>query len=140
METNLLDRMLDLYLTEQTPVTITLQNKIRVSGKIKTFDSYVIIMEGHKREVLYRHAVSCLSPLMKEELKHQPAANKPAPAKAAPSRTATPRTTPPRPAKAVSHKPRQQQPQALSPSTTDSLSNSMKDGLLKWMQEQKAAK
>jgi hypothetical protein len=32
------------------------------------------------------------------------------------------------------------QPQAVSPSTTESLDNNMKDGLLKWMQEQKAAK
>ncbi len=142
METNLLDRMLDMYLTEQTPVTITLQNKIRVSGRIKSFDSYVIIMEGHKREVLYRHAVSCVSPLMKEEQKHQPAANRPAPASTTLARTTAARTAPPRPAKAVSHKPRQAQPQALSPSTTDtdSLNNNMKDGLLKWMQDQKAAK
>ena len=49
METNLLDRMLNSYLAGQIPVTITLQNKIRVSGKIRAFDSYVIVMEGQKR-------------------------------------------------------------------------------------------
>ncbi len=74
METNLLDRMLETYLTEQTPVTVTLQNKIRVSGRIKAFDSYVIVMEDQKQEILYRHAVSCLSPLAQAEQKRQPAA------------------------------------------------------------------
>ena len=73
METNLLDRMLNTYLTELTPVTITLQNKIRVSGKIKAFDSYVIIMEGQKREIVYRHAVSSLCSAVQEEQKRQPA-------------------------------------------------------------------
>ena len=130
METNLLDRMLDTYLTEQTPVTVTLQNKIRVSGRIRAFDSYVIVMEGHKREVVYRHAVSCLSRLMQETQKRQPEVSRPAAAK----------TASPRPAKVASHKPLRAQPQSPSSSATDSLNNSMKDGLLKWMQEQKAVK
>jgi RNA chaperone Hfq len=130
METNLLDRILDTYLAEQTPVAITLQNKIRVSGRIRAFDSYVIIMEGHKREVVYRHAVSFLSPLLQETQKRRPETSRPA----------AERTARPRASKAGSHKPLQAQPQALSPSATDSLNNSMKDGLLKWMQEQKAVK
>jgi RNA chaperone Hfq len=131
METNLLDRMLDTYLTGRTSVTVTLRNKIRVSGRIKAFDSYVIILDGPKQEILYRHAVTCLSPLPQEEHKPQPVASKPAPAK----------TAPPRPAKkSVPRQPAQTQPQALSPSATESLNNGMKDGLLKWMQEQKAAK
>jgi len=130
METNLLDRMLDQYLTGHTPVTVTLQNKIRVSGRIRAFDSYVIVMEGHKQEILYRHAISCLCPLAQEEHKRQPAASRPAMAKTVHSV----------PTKTASLKPRHAQPQTVSPSTTESLNNNMKDGLLKWMQEQKAAK
>jgi RNA chaperone Hfq len=130
METNLLDRMLDTYQTGRTSITITLRNKIRISGRIKAFDSYVIVMDGHKQEILYRHAVTCLSPIPQEEHIHPPAASRPAPAK----------TVLPRPAKIASHKPRPQQPQAPAPSATESLSNTMKDGLLKWMQEHKAAK
>lgn len=130
METNLLDRMLDTYLTDQTPVTLTLQNKVRVSGKIRAFDSYVVVMEGHKREIVFRHAISCLSPLVQEEQKRRPVESRPALAKDAP----------PRPAKAAPHKLRQAQPQALAASANDGLNTGMKDGLLKWMQEQKAAK
>jgi RNA chaperone Hfq len=130
METNLLDKMLDQYLTGQVPVIITLQNKIRVTGRIEAFDNYVIIVENHKQEILYRHAISCLSPLLHEDCKRQPAVRQTVVAK-------TVRSTP---VKNVSHKPRQVQPQVVSPAATESLNSSMKDGLLKWMQEQKAAK
>jgi RNA chaperone Hfq len=123
--------MLDTYLTGRTSVTVTLRNKIRVSGRIKAFDSYVIVMENNKQEILYRHAVTCLSPLPQEEHQRQAVTSRPAPAKAAP----------PRPAKSAPRQPRQvQQPQAPSPSASESLNNSMKDGLIRWMQEQKAAK
>ncbi len=119
--------MLDMYLTERIAVTVTLQNKIRVSGRIRVFDSYVIVMEGHKREIVYRHAISCLSPLAQEIQKRRPETSRPAAIKPVPSR----------PSKTVSNKPLQ----AQSPSATDdNLNNGMKDGLLKWMQGQKAAK
>lgn len=72
METNLLDRMLSSYMAEQSPVTVTLQNKIKVSGKIKAFDSYVILMEKPKREILYRHAISSIALHLQEEVKHAP--------------------------------------------------------------------
>lgn len=130
METNLLDRMLNVYLAEQIPVTVTLQNKIRVSGKVKAFDSYVIVMEGQKREILYRHAISSLTLAVQEVKKHQPAPIRPTPQKA----TA-------RSQKSVAQKPRPAQnpaPIFLS-SAEQSINNGMKEGLLKWMQEQKAA-
>jgi RNA chaperone Hfq len=134
METNLLDRMLNTYLTEQTPVTITLQNKIRVSGKIKAFDGYVIIMEGQKREILYRHAISTLCPAVQEDQKRPLAQQRPAAANpaAAPNQ---------KPEKSAARKPRpiHQRP-ALQASAGEPINSSMKDGLLKWMQEQKAAK
>jgi RNA chaperone Hfq len=130
MEQNLLDRMLNTYLDVQTPVTVTLQNKIRISGKIKAFDSYVIIMDGHRREIVYRHAVSSLAPHLQEQQKRHVPAQRPETAKA-----------PSRPAKAFPRKPGPPQPPALLASTGDAgLNNSMKEGLLKWMQEQKAAK
>jgi RNA chaperone Hfq len=130
--------MLNAYLEAQTSVIVTLQNKIRISGKIRAFDSYVIIMEGHKREIIYRHAISSLSPHVQhvqEEQKHAVAMQRPAQA-----RTPQPaRTWPASPKPAASRS--QARPQALAASAGDpGLNNSMKEGLLKWMQEQKAAK
>jgi len=126
--------MLNTYLTEQTSVTVTLQNKIRVSGKIKAFDGYVIVMEGQKREILYRHAISTLSLAIQDEQKRQSAEQRPAVAK--------PAVAPyPKHQKSVSRKaqPMHQQP-SLAASVSEPINSSMKDGLLKWMQEQKAAK
>ncbi len=131
METNLLDRMLNTYQSEQTPVTVTLQNKIRVSGKIRAFDSYVIVMEGQKREILYRHAVSSLTPQVQNEQRPQPAQARPSTVKPAS-----------RPQKSAAHKqrPSPHQTPLSAVATESSINNTMKDGLLKWMQEQKAAK
>ncbi len=132
METNLLDKMLAAYHEESKPVTVTLQNKIRVSGKIKAFDSYVIVMDGQKREIVYRHAVSSLQALAAEEQKRPALVARPVQAvqKAKPA------------AKPVMHKPRQPQPHATlsAPSVETNINSAMKEGLLRWMQEQKAAK
>jgi RNA chaperone Hfq len=131
METNLFDRMLNSYMTDQIVVTLTLQNKIRISGKVKAFDSYVVVMEGQRHEILYRHAISSLAPSAQEEQKPQQVVSRPAPARAVP-----------RPQKNASQKPRPAHRQtALPPSADESgINNGMKEGLLKWMQEQKAAK
>ena len=133
METNLLDRMLSSYMAEQSSVTVTLQNKIKVSGKIKASDSYVIMMEKPKREILYRHAVASIAPHQKGEVR-------PAPAAAKPALTNRPSSVKPadKPAKPVAHKPRPQQPSAPA-SPEQNISNSMKEGLLRWMREHKAA-
>ena len=130
MEANLLDRMLSTYQEAQVSVTVTLQNNIRVSGRIRAFDSYVIMMEGQKREILYRHAVASLSPSTQDEQRRPALSHKPAQV----------RTTP-QPTKAFSKPRTAHPPAAMSTSAGEqSINSSMKDGLLKWIQEQKAAK
>jgi len=122
--------MLETYLAGQTSVTVALQNKIRVSGKIKAFDSYVIIMEGQKREIVYRHAVSSISSNFAIEQKH-----KSLPAKSALMKTLSKQEKP------SLQKTKSAQVQVFSPEgQVQNLNNTMKDGLLKWMQEHKAAK
>lgn len=131
METNLLDRMLNAYQSEQTAVTVTLQNKIRVSGKIKAFDSYVIVLESQKREIVYRHAVSCLAPYAPDEQKRPAPAPRPRPAQAKPAA---------KPVKPSTQKARQPQAVLSAAIGESGINSSMKEGLLRWMQEQKAAK
>ena len=130
MEANLLDRMLSAYQEKQAPVTVTLQNNIRVSGRIRAFDSYVIVMEGQKREILYRHAVASLCPSLQEEQRRPAASHKPSQVKIAP------------PPEKVFSKPKTPHPPATMFTSTGEqrINSSMKDGLLKWIQEQKAAK
>ncbi len=130
MESNLFDRMLDQYQKEQAPVTITLQNKIRVHGKIKAFDSYIILMDNQKHHILYRHAISCLALFVREEIK-QPSSSRPAQAKPVP-----------RPAKPFPGKQREvpQSPKMAAAGGESGLNSGMKEGLLKWMQTQKVNK
>lgn len=120
--------MLETYLAGQTSVTVALQNKIRVSGKIKAFDSYVVIVEGQRREIVYRHAISCIAPSIETEQKRRFLPDR---IKSAISRSE----------KNYPQKMKTSQTQtSSSPEETPNLSNTMKDGLLKWMREQKAAK
>lgn len=137
METNLLDKMLSSYLSRKTPVTIVLQNKNRISGRIRMFDSYVIVMENQKNEIVYRHAISSLLPAPAAEPAREPRAerakpaSKPAPKAANYPRQAAAKGRPSRPAPKAA---------AAASASDTGLSNSMKEGLLRWMQEQKAGK
>lgn len=131
MEPNLLDRMLETYKTERTNVAITLQNKIRVVGKVSAFDSYVLVLDGTRREIVYRHAIASLAPQEVHE------AHPVQPHKASPSA--------PRPKARPQEKPRTQQTRAPQPRPEHAAKDSgintvMKEELLKWMQGQKAAK
>jgi host factor-I protein len=138
METNLLDKMLDLYRSQKTAVTIVLQNKARVWGRIAAFDSYVIVMESQKREIVYRHAISSLLPSAAAEQAPSPrehkggearAASRPAPKAAKYPAKSTDKQNQARPA-----------PKAAAASPEPSLNTGMKEGLLRWMREQKAGK
>ena len=140
METNLLDKMLSSYLSQKMPVTIVLQNKNRVSGKIRMFDSYVIVMENQKNEIVYRHAISSLLPGSSAVPVRQPREQRGEQAKPA-SKPAQKAANYPKQASAKGRSSRPTPPSAAAAVTPDSgLSNSMKEGLLRWMQEQKAGK
>jgi len=140
METNLLDKMLSSYLSQRTPVTIVLQNKNRISGRIRMFDSYVIIMENQKNEIIYRHAISSLLPALPAEQARHPReqragqskpASRPAPKAANYPKQAAAKGGPSRPVPKAA---------AAAAASDPGLSNSMREGLLRWMQEQKAGK
>ncbi len=126
--------MLQTYLADQIPVTITLQNKIRVSGKIRAFDSYVIILEDQKREIVYRHAVSCLSMTGHDEQRR----SSPVTVIRQPQAKSAMKNSKPPVHKAKPSPPPQVVLAASSNETC--INSSMKEGLLKWMQEQRAAK
>ena len=130
MEVNLLDRMLTEYQDRKVPVTIILQNKVRIAGRIRSFDSYVVVLENHKNEIVYRHAISSLSQTVAVEQA------KPALRKSEQSRPTQ------HPHKPVSTAARRQPVQPPRPAAqADSPINSgMKEGLLRWMQGQKASK
>ncbi len=125
MELNLLDRMLQTYLDDQKAVTVTLQNKVRVTGKIAAFDSYVLVLDGQRRELIYRHAISSLS------LGGVPESKQPA---------AAPKTVHPSPKHRSAHPERSRPSSAhpAAPGKDNGINTAMKEELLKWMEGQKA--
>jgi host factor-I protein len=135
METNLLDSMLTGYRDRKTAVTFVLQNQARVSGTVRAFDNYVIVLEGPKSEIIYRHAISSLAPSAAA------AAARPA----APQRTEQPKPAL-RPQTRPAERPRQRTDKTPPPAAAaaapaqQTLNTGMKEGLLRWMQEQKASK
>ena len=132
METNLLDSMLTAYRDQKTAVTFVLQNRASVSGTVRAFDNYVIILEGPKIEIVYRHAVSSLAPAAAGEAPRpvQQRAEQPKPLPRPESR----------PASRPRQKPDKTPPKAAASPVEQNINTGMKEGLLRWMQEQKAGK
>jgi len=130
MEVNLLDKMLAGFHQQGTSVTFVLQNKVRITGIIRAFDNYVIVLQNQKGDIIYRHAVSSLfpadlaphaKPVKQDERKTvEPHAGKPA---SVPNRQKGHRTA------------------ARTPEAPEtSINTGMKEGLLRWMQGNKANK
>ena len=132
MEINLLDKMLSAYHQQQQRITIVLQNNARVSGTIRAFDSYVIVLENLKRDIVYRHAVSTLTPAS-ATLEQKPVPQRSEKVRPAPRAGKT--AAPP-----AARQKGQRQPARAPEAAEAGINTGMKEGLLRWMQEQKASK
>ncbi len=59
-------KLQDLYLNtlrkEKIPVSIFLMNGTRLKGMIKGFDNFVVLLEQNTRQLIYKHAISTISP------------------------------------------------------------------------------
>ncbi len=68
------DRKLqDLYLNylrkEKIPVSIFLVNGTRLKGVIKGFDNFVVLLKQTNQQLIYKHAISTISPEKEVNLK-----------------------------------------------------------------------
>ena len=67
---NLQDVFLNTLRKEKTDVTVFLMNGFQIKGVIRGYDSFVILIESDGRQqVIYKHAVSTISPYSKVNLK-----------------------------------------------------------------------
>ncbi len=130
METHLLDTMLSAYVAQRTPLTIVLQNRSRVTGRVRAFDSYVIVLEGQKSEIIYRHAVSSISPAP-PAAEARAASTRPEPVKQAvrPAKQAAP---------AANRQKKERPAPRPAAAAEPGINTAMKEGLLRWMQEKKS--
>lgn len=64
--TNSEHKLQDLYLNyvrkEKIPVTIFLVNGTRLKGVIKGFDKFAVLLKNDVQQLVYKHAISTISP------------------------------------------------------------------------------
>jgi len=60
---NLQDSFLNQVRKESIPVTIYLINGFQIKGQVRGFDNFTIILDSDgKQQLIYKHAVSTISP------------------------------------------------------------------------------
>ncbi|HYA12470.1 MAG TPA: RNA chaperone Hfq [Thermodesulfovibrionales bacterium] len=59
---NLQDNYLNQLRKDKTPVVVYLTNGVRLRGVIRSFDSFVILLEENTQSLIYKHAVSTIVP------------------------------------------------------------------------------
>jgi host factor-I protein len=63
MNKNLQDYILNEIRKSNVSVTVFLINGFQITGEIKSFDSYVIVIDaGGKSQMVYKHAISTIIP------------------------------------------------------------------------------
>lgn len=69
---NLQDAFLNQVRKENIPVTIYLMNGFQIKGYVKGFDNFTVIMDQDgKQQMVYKHAISTISPVRAVNLHQQ---------------------------------------------------------------------
>ncbi len=68
-----MDKLQDIFLErvmkDAIPITVYLMSGFQIRGEVKGFDPYTIILEtGGKQQMIYKHAISTISPSMSIDL------------------------------------------------------------------------
>jgi host factor-I protein len=74
---NLQDHYLNYLRKEKIPVSVYLVNGTRLKGVIKGFDNFVILLKQNVQQLIYKHAVSTISPERDPDLKFESSDEKP---------------------------------------------------------------
>ncbi|HTG02249.1 MAG TPA: RNA chaperone Hfq [Nitrospirota bacterium] len=61
-QVNLQDIFLNQMRKEKIPVTMYLVNGARLTGTIKGFDNFVILLKQDSQQLVYKHAISTIIP------------------------------------------------------------------------------
>ena len=60
---NLQDAFLNYIRREKIPVTLFLMNGFQLRGVVRSFDSFVVLIDADGRQqMIYKHAISTISP------------------------------------------------------------------------------
>jgi len=72
--TNLQDQFLNTLRRERTQVAVFLVNGIKLTGRIDSFDQFVVHLKGHDQagQMVFKHAISTISPSHHVDIKARP--------------------------------------------------------------------
>lgn len=72
--TNLQDQFLNALRRERMLVSVFLVNGIKLTGRIDSFDQFVIHLKGHDQagQMVFKHAISTISPSREVEITPHP--------------------------------------------------------------------
>lgn len=59
---NLQDQFLNHLRKEKTPVTVNLLNGSKITGTIRAFDNFSILVKGESQHLIYKHSVAVIVP------------------------------------------------------------------------------
>ncbi|MGA1846929.1 RNA chaperone Hfq [Deferribacter abyssi] len=59
---NIQDVFLNYVRKKRMPVTVYLINGVKLEGLIKGFDNFVIVLKDDSQKMIYKHAISTISP------------------------------------------------------------------------------
>ena len=66
---NLQDAFLNYIRREKIPVTLFLMNGFQLRGVVRSFDSFVVLIDADGRQqMIYKHAISTIAPLRPVDL------------------------------------------------------------------------
>ena len=57
------DPFLNVLRREHVPVSIYLVNGIKLQGQVESFDQYVVLLKNTVTQMVYKHAISTVSPM-----------------------------------------------------------------------------
>jgi host factor-I protein len=71
---NLQDQFLNTLRRERMPVSVFLVNGIKLTGRVDSFDQFVIHLKGHDQagQMVFKHAISTISPSKEVEITPHP--------------------------------------------------------------------
>ncbi len=77
--TNLQDAVLNQIRRENIPVTVYLVNGVQLKGVIRAFDNFTVMLEYEGKQLMvYKHAISTVSPVRAVNYSSQPGERRPA--------------------------------------------------------------
>jgi host factor-I protein len=92
---NIQDSFLNTARKDKAVITIYLLSGVKLSGRIRSFDKYSVVLETNNQEqLIFKHAISTVVMARSMHSERPSQSHAPAPAPAAPSAPAAPAATP----------------------------------------------